>query len=480
MDILIGLACYAAPQVPLPTSPAQRRALAQKLVAQLDTLTAAEEGTLGQLGDDAFDALLPRLRADLEKSPSDQSTRIVLLGKVMSSQHTAQVLELLPFVAKEEVTRLYLLEILATKGDTKAEAVFESILQKGSGALGFSVALTYFRRLPSKNAITLLVRALQNAQADPVLRQAAFVNLPAMGGETVLSVLRAARKTRQTRPDVATFYRLTQLPNHVLPTEELGVWNQDTPKGELRATAQDNHGNLWGLFNCPAFGSIFDLWVARRTGNQWTDFVFTGASEEDFEYKTSEGTVLTYPKDWLTRYALNPALRVDRDHDGLTDLAEKRLGTDPANPDTDSDGLPDSQDKNPLAGRLPTTDREKALAAAFESEFGFGFGRGVPLFVTFPSGIAPFELPSDGWLVLPKVPGKRVPFRCGEVVLASVAEQTSPQEETFRLSVSYGPLTAVHYTIRVRKFGSDWFVVEKTVAGLGPIGEASKAGTFRP
>ncbi len=38
----------------------------------------------------------------------------------------------------------------------------------------------------------------------------------------------------------------------------------------------------------------------------------------------------------------------DSDHDGLTDKQEKIFGTDPHNPDTDGDGIPDGQDPQPL------------------------------------------------------------------------------------------------------------------------------------
>lgn len=39
---------------------------------------------------------------------------------------------------------------------------------------------------------------------------------------------------------------------------------------------------------------------------------------------------------------------VDTDHDGIPDSAEKVLGTDPMNPDTDGDGINDKQDANPV------------------------------------------------------------------------------------------------------------------------------------
>lgn len=58
------------------------------------------------------------------------------------------------------------------------------------------------------------------------------------------------------------------------------------------------------------------------------------------------------------------AIDRDSDGDGLTDLAEERLITDPQSADTDGDGLPDGSDSLP---QVPWTavldDRARALAA---------------------------------------------------------------------------------------------------------------------
>lgn len=57
-------------------------------------------------------------------------------------------------------------------------------------------------------------------------------------------------------------------------------------------------------------------------------------------------------------------LEKDADRDGLTDIAEERLLTDPENPDTDGDGILDSQDRLPLVPlNGPTTGDPAALAA---------------------------------------------------------------------------------------------------------------------
>ncbi len=43
----------------------------------------------------------------------------------------------------------------------------------------------------------------------------------------------------------------------------------------------------------------------------------------------------------------------DDDGDGLSDIEEKKLGTDPLNPDTDGDGMPDGKDPYPLTKEVP-------------------------------------------------------------------------------------------------------------------------------
>jgi hypothetical protein len=51
------------------------------------------------------------------------------------------------------------------------------------------------------------------------------------------------------------------------------------------------------------------------------------------------------PDGWEVQYGLNPLDASDGDEDGdadgLTNLGEYQEGTDPTNPDTDSDGMPD-------------------------------------------------------------------------------------------------------------------------------------------
>src|SRR5262249_46384084 len=55
-------------------------------------------------------------------------------------------------------------------------------------------------------------------------------------------------------------------------------------------------------------------------------------------------------------------IQLDTDHDGITDIVENEIGTDPNNPDTDGDGLSDGYELqfglNPLVADDPTADSD--------------------------------------------------------------------------------------------------------------------------
>ncbi|HEY2737880.1 MAG TPA: hypothetical protein VGK45_05705, partial [Thermoanaerobaculia bacterium] len=70
--------------------------------------------------------------------------------------------------------------------------------------------------------------------------------------------------------------------------------------------------------------------------------------------RTARGLYLDIPLEALTR---------DSDGDGLTDLAEARLLTDPASPDTDGDGIPDGADPLPTVRESAVEDRSPAALA---------------------------------------------------------------------------------------------------------------------
>ncbi len=65
-------------------------------------------------------------------------------------------------------------------------------------------------------------------------------------------------------------------------------------------------------------------------------------------------------------------LRKDSDGDGLTDIEEARLRTDPYNVDTDNDGIPDNLDLNPRCN-VPRTDRTSVYEAILNENMTIPF-----------------------------------------------------------------------------------------------------------
>jgi hypothetical protein len=89
-------------------------------------------------------------------------------------------------------------------------------------------------------------------------------------------------------------------------------------------------------------------------------------------------------------------LQRDSDGDGLTDLAEECLVTDPADPDTDHDGVPDGVDPLPQAASRPVPGPESLALAAFFAAKGWndrvGIGWPAPLDVGMQTWIADRQL----------------------------------------------------------------------------------------
>lgn len=133
---------------------------------------------------------------------------------------------------------------------------------------------------------------------------------------------------------------------------------------------------IWVLFADNRWGRPYDLFLTwSDDGKGWHEPVFTGlTSFFDPDHQVTPPTFSIKVKRQTITIALtrtvaqgsdsqNPHFKTiqrvqkndvedflnDRDGDGLMDLEEQAIGTNPTKPDTDGDGLPDNLDKNPLA-----------------------------------------------------------------------------------------------------------------------------------
>jgi len=123
------------------------------------------------------------------------------------------------------------------------------------------------------------------------------------------------------------------------------------------ARATDEQGKEWAVFGWRRFGTE-DLWLTASLGKgQWSQPILLDLSLP--QTRDTEPDCQLGVKGDSVRVALGgrklettrKELAADSDRDGVPDLVEARLGTNPKEPDSDADGVPDGQDPNPLTPR---------------------------------------------------------------------------------------------------------------------------------
>ncbi|MBI5529432.1 MAG: hypothetical protein HY897_24160 [Deltaproteobacteria bacterium] len=141
-------------------------------------------------------------------------------------------------------------------------------------------------------------------------------------------------------------------------------------------------GSLWLAFTDAKLGGALDIWLVQRQKNgTWGKPVFTGVtgfaehSRSELSFSV-DGQKFAFKGDFEQRCVLdgkrgfdrykpcgrvirNPTVLMqgllkDSDGDGLPDLVEKRLGTNPESGDSDGDGVPDGEDADPLTPDDPS------------------------------------------------------------------------------------------------------------------------------
>ncbi len=186
--------------------------------------------------------------------------------------------------------------------------------------------------------------------------------------------------------------------------------------------------------------------------------------------------------EWIKILPDDASIRKDTDGDGLTDLVELRLGTDPNRRDTDGDGVPDALDPCPNAASRALNDDEKIVAACVEARF-FGLTDESPAVLTV-AGVKPFQLYGYPSTIMWSPPEKRkaakwIPPHRG---LASVyaggvnlIEILPPGDQQHDPMIQYGKnhksattlirrysggLNGEGIEVKLIKIGNEWFVVD--------------------
>lgn len=327
-------------------------------------------------------------------------------------------------------------------------------------------------------AVNYLISQLKDQKASVWVRQSAYRNLTRTGGQAGIKAVSAARDRSRT---ISPLYRDLTIED---PTAGawVGKYSKTRPYAMLLAAQKDSEGVLWGLMRMELVGNRHDLWIAGYRNGKWQGFTFTGNSDEKPDLST-----------WFTAYVGHPSLAKDTDGDGLTDILEQRFGTSIDKTDSDSDGLADSVDKNPLAARRELDDTEQVLAAAFEGYFHAWGDHQSPIIVELPKGMEPIELFGRNGMIFPKnrVGNSPISRLVGEGTLTArfntpaynlygipirrdvedmgaypIIWNSDRTEAIVGLWMFEASLSAEDCDIRLRKINGTWFVIEIISRGI--------------
>ncbi|MCB8932919.1 MAG: PQQ-like beta-propeller repeat protein [Chthonomonadaceae bacterium] len=482
----------------LPTQPTARTEVAGRLIAKFEDLDAEDLARLASLGDDAFEPLLRAFlgaaKAQDSRGASSESSRYESLASVLkataSNRRGDDLLAALAASGRGSSAKPTLIRLLAQFGDPdKYIPYLLKELEVPTPGFEFYDSSTYVSRMIVAHsnhplAVRYMIGQLKDPKGDTQQRFDAYVNLAASGNEEAVAAVLAERSERTL---------LAPLEER-LDLAHVGGSTRDQATSILRAQKTDANGVTWGLLSVAVLGSDGDLWLVRKEGDAWTHPRFAGVSREaPSSWANPPPPVPTFAGKtgkeladgaWFDALVGNPALDSDADGDGLTDLVEARLGTDPKRADTDGDGDPDGVDPWPNAQRRPESDAEKVLAAVFEARYHFFGGDQAGIFFA-PADMEPFEM--VGWRgpVIWKADAHdwSTPLeQCYEQGVAFIrftggrGGEDKPWEEQMitwnkdrteastLISTYFGGLSGTGYSAIVRKIGDRWVVVSMRMA----------------
>jgi hypothetical protein len=362
-----------------------------------------------------------------------------------------------------------LVPLLMAHGDVEqATPFFLAQIKKEKQPERGSSSLEAISKSSHPEAVKFLIEALNNPTAPSTWRRAAFIHLAGTGGDAGLEAVRNAmpkagpRSRWQTRVDPGATTRRSK------PKE-----------------AKDAKGRTWVLFQSGVLGNYSDYYMAEKVGSKFREAIFLGFYDQRTWDKEAPQEHRKIPMaklvstEWIKLFPDDAEVRKDADADGLADLVEERLGTDPKVADTDRDGLKDDVDPCPNASPRAMGDREKIVAAAVAAQF-FENDWGVPAVISVEK-VEPFEMagypgpliwtvgPREGTLGSMYGGGvNRIAFsplrRDFDQKIAENADwlEISADGKTAHTMISRysGGLNGEGVEVVLRKVGDDWFVTD--------------------
>ncbi len=480
--------CYVSGEYPrVPEKEEERRAFGERGIAALELLDHTETEQIRALGKLAAEPLIRRYveLAKAQQASYDAEdigdelgmlrysllqTTAGMLSEMCGPEQSAALNKAIEELGPKNSYRNQLVAILGEKGNP------DDFIEKYISELRASRStderdrntwqmLDAVSKSKHPSAVAFMIAALKDPTAPDDWRHEAFVHLAGTGGEAGVAAVREARAKRGPRP----------------PWEER-IKFSEIEEDEVVSEKSDAAGRTWRLFHSGVLGSHGDLFIAEKRSGGWDKPVFVGVYTRDTwsEKAPTEfrGVAIKefLESAWVKLLPDDAAIRKDADGDGLTDLAEKRLGTNVSDADTDHDGLGDAVDPCPNAAPRELGDKEKIIAACVEARF-FCQDWETPAVIDV-EGLAPFEMYGYQQPLLWSVKGysgelpRMYNTGMNSIGFSSAAREEGPPiaigadgtSATTLISRYSGGLNGDGIVAKLIKVGDEWFVVSLKMA----------------
>lgn len=351
--------------------------------------------------------------------------------------------------------------------------------------------------LRDAQSIPELQKLLKDEKQNHFRRRAAFVALGAIGVPAAQNAIMAFRNTHT--PLKSTWSPQAFTPSFNYKIEE-DVVETALPTQIRQQTAIESSGSKekWEAILSPYLGGYNDVWVGKSSTDGAIEHpLFTGLTRpeskpnkriklETLKFIDAKNTEITFAvaednKNWRSEAPVKfspESLSVDRDKDGLPDIVETRLRLAINNPDSDGDGIKDSEDLNPLASaKQKLTVEQKIFREAFFAYYAFLKRRG--LVVVDPGEGSTFEVTGrrDPVLSLRRATSEKLRKEIGLHAVDYVSfggpyptdivggeAQRNPvwnktkTEAQIGMDISRSGDNAVAYNVTLKKVGNNWVV----------------------
>ncbi len=437
----------------------------QEILSRIDRPYPEDRKNLEKYGDQAFKLLLPMAKVRLAEYAKARKEGNRKAEDAWGDRARAVVLPLIDCAGpgrSPEMAALYekypewpshlILPWLVDHGKPQAYwSLFQKTIAKAaktpSSELGNYEEWAVVGLVKSNpvRAVTYLAPMLADRSVNGHLRSQIYMSLPPTRLPKALDAVRRARVGERT---IMPLMQRVKLPAYKAPRTVEGVilleWN--------------------------ALGSPEDVWAMQWDGKRLSNPVFTGRSNywprpnsgrstPEADEHEKDMAEFKKGKSWVK----DARLTRDSDGDGYTDLVEEWYGLNPNSRDTDGDGIADGIDRNPFAGRPPTTEEELAVAAVFDCYAIKSESPVLNAFVTLPQGMKPIELNRWTGLVFIKGAGFKEPTRSNALSgkwLAFREVKLSADQKSCEVSMTDSGSWYTHMvTYKLEKIGNEWFVM---------------------